>query len=160
GNDEANVGHLDGLLATQDSLFLADLTTTGNMSNSPAKGAIYQIRVKPNQPPVLETIADQTTPEGQPVSFTAIATDPTAGHTLTFSLGAGAPEGATIDPATGLFSFPPTDGPAVYSITVRVTDDGSPSRSATLTFDLTVTNVAPTAAITGPTDGFGGVAGQ
>lgn len=38
------IGHLDGLLATRDSLFLADLVSTGNTGNGTAAGVVYQIK--------------------------------------------------------------------------------------------------------------------
>ncbi len=38
------VGHFDGLLTTQDSLFIADLSTTGNLNNNAGSGVIYQIK--------------------------------------------------------------------------------------------------------------------
>src|ERR1051325_6238277 len=44
GNDEPNVGHLDGLLATDDSLFVADLTSNGSLSTGGGHGMIYQIK--------------------------------------------------------------------------------------------------------------------
>src|SRR5262249_11336026 len=44
GNDEPNIGHLDGLLSTDDSLFLADLTANGNTGASTNSGVIYQIK--------------------------------------------------------------------------------------------------------------------
>jgi glucose/arabinose dehydrogenase len=44
GNDEPNIGHLDGLLATGDSLFLADLTATGDTGSGGNTGVIYQIK--------------------------------------------------------------------------------------------------------------------
>jgi len=43
GNDEPNIGHLDGLVATEDSLFIADLTSNGSLSGS-GRGVIYQIK--------------------------------------------------------------------------------------------------------------------
>jgi hypothetical protein len=44
-NDEPNVGHLDGLLSTEDSLYIADITTRGDFgSASMNQGAIYQIK--------------------------------------------------------------------------------------------------------------------
>ena len=43
-NDEAGVGHFDGLLSTDDSLFLSDLTSTGNTDLSSNAGVIYQIK--------------------------------------------------------------------------------------------------------------------
>lgn len=38
------VGHLDGLLATQDSIFISDLSKTGNLTSSTGTGVIYQIK--------------------------------------------------------------------------------------------------------------------
>lgn len=44
-NDERQVGHLDGLLATDDSLFLADISPGGGFGGSSRNsGAIYQIQ--------------------------------------------------------------------------------------------------------------------
>jgi glucose/arabinose dehydrogenase len=43
-NDELDIGHIDGLLSTYDSLFLADLTSTGDVDNSVNSGVIYQIK--------------------------------------------------------------------------------------------------------------------
>ena len=65
-----------------------------------------------------------TIPEMQSYSFTAMAIDSDVpAQTLTFSL-IGAPEGAGIDPASGQFTWTPTEaqGPASYSFTVRVSD--------------------------------------
>jgi hypothetical protein len=59
-----------------------------------------------NQPPVLANIGGRSVDEGQTVSFTAGASDPDAGQSLTFSL-LGAPGGAQIHPNTGVFSGPP-----------------------------------------------------
>ncbi len=44
GNDEPNIGHLDGLLATEDSMFIADLASNGSLSTGSGRGAIYQIK--------------------------------------------------------------------------------------------------------------------
>ncbi len=75
------------------------------------------------------------------LSFTASATDADIPvQTLTFSLGPGAPAGASITPA-GLFSWTPTSsqGPGSYQITIRVTDNGSPNLSDTETITVKVT---------------------
>ena len=57
------------------------------------------------------------------------------------------PEGANIDPVTGVFRWTPTEahGPGKYPITVRVTDDGIPPLSAGHIFVVTVNevNLAP-----------------
>ncbi len=44
GVDEPAIGHLDGLLATRDSLFIADLSPGGGLSNGGGRGTIYQIK--------------------------------------------------------------------------------------------------------------------
>jgi glucose/arabinose dehydrogenase len=41
---QPGVGHLDGLLATRDSLFVADLVTTGSTGNGAGLGVVYQIK--------------------------------------------------------------------------------------------------------------------
>ncbi|MBM3881392.1 MAG: hypothetical protein FJ387_16980, partial [Verrucomicrobia bacterium] len=95
-----------------------------------------------NQPPVLAPIGNRLVDEGQRVTFTAGATDPDAGQTLTFSL-AGAPAGAAIDPVTGVFSWSTAeaDGPGEHTFTVRATDNGSPPRWAAQSVTITVREV-------------------
>jgi glucose/arabinose dehydrogenase len=46
GNNEPNIGHLDGLLSTRNSLFLADLSSNGDLFSSQGTGAgvIYEIQ--------------------------------------------------------------------------------------------------------------------
>ena len=78
-----------------------------------------------NQPPVLEDVADRSIDEGQLLAFDAVASDPDLPpNTLTFSLGPGAPEGATIDPSTGRFTWTPGEshGGEAFSVTIRVSD--------------------------------------
>ncbi|MBI4606938.1 MAG: hypothetical protein HY721_33665 [Planctomycetes bacterium] len=41
---QPGVGHLDGLLATEDSLYVADLSSSGSLSTGKGKGVIYVIR--------------------------------------------------------------------------------------------------------------------
>jgi hypothetical protein len=84
-----------------------------------------------NRVPVLSHIGSQATGEGQALLFTAQASDPD-GNSLTFSLDAGAPGGASINPATGSFTWTPvlTGYSFVTNLTVRVTDNGVPKLSA------------------------------
>lgn len=96
-----------------------------------------------NHAPSLDAISDQTVSEGSLLTFTAHASDSdTPAQTLTFSLSS-APPGATIDPATGVFTWTPTEeqGPGSYALTVVVTDNGSPALSASRTFNVTVNEV-------------------
>ena len=85
---------------------------------------------------------------GNSVTFTATASDPDAGQSLTFSLGVGAPAGASIDPNTGVFTWTPADSFASpQSVTITVTDNGAPAGSDSETIQITVNNVPPTASV-------------
>ncbi len=55
---QEGIGHLNGLLATRDTLFVADMTAAGNMTNSTGPdGAIYRIQaVTPPLPPDLGAV--------------------------------------------------------------------------------------------------------
>ena len=46
-NSVATIGHLDNVLATDDSLFVSDMTAAGNIFTTTAAGAIYQITAIP-----------------------------------------------------------------------------------------------------------------
>jgi hypothetical protein len=94
-----------------------------------------------NSPPVLAPIGNKSVNEGVLLAFTASATDP-EGHTLTFSLGPGAPAGASITPG-GDFTWTPNEsqGPGAYNVTIRVTDNGSPVMSDSETISITVNEV-------------------
>ncbi|NUM46498.1 MAG: tandem-95 repeat protein [Anaerolineales bacterium] len=97
-----------------------------------------------NLAPTLEPVPDQAVNELTPLAFTAQAADADLpANTLTFSVEAGAPDGASINPSTGAFTWTPSEaqGPGVYPITLRITDDGLPTLSATQTFTITVNEV-------------------
>ena len=112
----------------------------GTASNS------FQLNVTPvNDAPLLVSPGIHTVNEGQTLLVTNSASD-VDGPALSFSL-AGAPAGATINAATGVFSWNPTeaDGPGTNLIKIIVRDGGSPSLSATQTLTVVVNeiNVAP-----------------
>ncbi|MDB6025946.1 MAG: putative Ig domain protein [Verrucomicrobiales bacterium] len=98
-----------------------------------------------NNSPQLGAIGAKTVKEGSLLSFTATGTDPDAGQTLTYSL-TGAPAGAAITTG-GAFTWTPTEaqGPGSYPITVRVTDNGTPSSNdfEAITVTVTEVNTAP-----------------
>jgi glucose/arabinose dehydrogenase len=59
---QPGIGHLDGLMTTRDSLFLADLVSNGNLGNGTGAGVIYQIKslVSPTPPPLgLQPLGSQ-----------------------------------------------------------------------------------------------------
>lgn len=90
-----------------------------------------------NTPPVLDDIGNQTVAAGYAATFIARAVDADLPHDrLAFSLDAGAPPGASIDPATGVFTWTPTAAQVgTNTFTVHVTDRGSlaDARSVTIT---------------------------
>jgi hypothetical protein len=97
----------------------ATLTVTINAIGEPIT---FTDSVSVNAAPLLAPLADQTVDALALVQFPAIATD--LSDTLTFSL-IGAPIGAVINTATGVFSWTPTAAQAgTYSFGVRVTDSG------------------------------------
>ena len=99
-----------------------------------------------NVAPVLANIpVTPTIPEEVAYSFTATATDQDLPpQTLTFSLGAGAPANAAIDPATGVFTWTPTEaqGAGIFTFDVIVSD-GTATDTEPITITVTEVNVAP-----------------
>jgi hypothetical protein len=93
-----------------------------------------------NRPPVLDSVSDQIVAKGDTLIFIASAADPDAGQNLTFSLGAGAPEGATVDATTGDFNWSPSgnDDAGIHYFAMVVTDDGGPPLSDVQCFSVTV----------------------
>jgi hypothetical protein len=98
-------------------------------------------------PPTLAPIPDQSVVEESTLTFTNTATnDYIPGEPLDFSLDPGAPGGASVDPATGVFTWTPEPGQGNtnYSITMRVTDAASaPFLSDAQTFNVTVYGIPP-----------------
>ena len=92
--------------------------------------------VVPNNPPVLEPIADQVVTLGQTLNLQAVATDADLpGQTLSFSF-ATAPASATIGSSDGVITWTPSIAPANNTFAIVVTDNGIPSLSATQSFSV------------------------
>jgi hypothetical protein len=100
-----------------------------------------------NRAPVATSLTLAPVNELAPlVLATNLATDPDLPpNALSFAL-INPPSGAVIDEATGAISWTPSElqGPSTNAISVRVTDSGSPSLSATNTFTLLVSEVNTT----------------
>lgn len=124
------------------------ITTRVDDNGSPNLSEINTFTVTVNETntaPVLAAIEDRTINPGQTVSFLALATDidlPANAHT--FSL-VDPPNGAIIDPVTGLFSWRPelALSASTSPITVEVQDNGMPALSHTMHFNVMVNTLLP-----------------
>src|SRR6185312_5444762 len=89
-------------------------------------------------------ITNRTVNVGQAVAFTTSATDTNQPpQTLTFALLAGATN-ATLNTSSGVFSFRPlvTQANSTNNFTLKVSDNGSPSLSATQSFAVMVNSLS------------------
>ena len=96
-----------------------------------------------NRSPVATSPGTQTVSELLPLSFTVTASDPDVingvDDAIDFALGPNSPPGASISPATGLFSWTPTEQQdGTYNMVVQVSDGDMPSA---VTFPVTVSEV-------------------
>jgi len=93
-----------------------------------------------NQPPVLTLAESAIVVIGREFAETATATDDGPTASLKYSLGAGAPEGLSIDALTGQFKWTPsrTFTPGKYDVEVKVTDSGEEPKSASRKIALEV----------------------
>ncbi len=126
------IGLAEGLPMAADSVNSAyrDLTTqVGAASERPN-----------NHAPVLGAVGDQNVFNGALLAFTLTATDVDT-DTLTYGH-QGLPAGATLDPATGAFSWTPTVAQTGDHAVTLTVSDGLATDSETIT--LTVGNRAPT----------------
>ncbi len=121
-----------------------DGTATILTMPTPTPGAA---NVVPNTAPMLAAISDKEVTIGQTLTFTASASDADVPAQLfSYSLDAGAPPAASINAFSGQFSWTPTAAPATNAIGIIVTDNGTPSLSATQTFLVTI-YLPPTLAV-------------
>jgi hypothetical protein len=94
-----------------------------------------------NTRPIMAPIPDQAVINHSPIQWTVLATDndvPTQTLTYTLSL---APSGARID-TNGVITWTPNlpSTPVTISLTVLVTDNGTPNLTASSTFQITITD--------------------
>lgn len=93
-----------------------------------------------NTPPILAPIGNKSAKTSNLLTFTATATDLEAPpETLTYTLGPGAPSGASINATTGVFTWIPKGSQTgAKTVTVRVTDNGIPPLNDSETITITV----------------------
>ena len=99
-----------------------------------------------NDAPFADPIDGQTLDEGGLLNLVLTAYDPD-GDVLTWSLVSG-PASASLDPASGEFSWFAADGDADHAVTARVTDGSGLFDE--VSFNIHVANVVPTLVLNGP----------
>ncbi|HEX7469594.1 MAG TPA: putative Ig domain-containing protein [Verrucomicrobiae bacterium] len=134
------------------SNFISVIVTDNGVPSLSATQSFTVTVLESNLPPALVAIANRTIHAGTTLAITNSATDPDIpGNTLTFSLDPVVPTGAAIGSSSGVFTWTPDDTYAntTNTINVRVTDNGTPSLSATQSFTVFVleTNSAPMLAV-------------
>ena len=142
-------------LADQDAYYGKAGFDTLDLTGTPAlqytASSIEEVKQN-NQPPALAVIPATTVNQGSPVSITPSANDPDTVDRKTFTLsptgvsGDVFPDGATVDPATGVVTWVPGH-PGVFKARLTVTDAAGASASQVVT--ITVNNVAPTLSVGG-----------
>ncbi len=153
-------GHLNWTPGESDGPGIRSLTLVVTDNGSPPLSATNRVSIvvrEVNQPPELSYVPDFVTGVSQPVLWTNSASDADLPRQwLTFALAPGAPLGASIDAASGVFSWTPSlaQSPSTNAIQVIVTDDGTPALSDAVVFMVTVSNIlqAPTLSLTSPED--------
>jgi hypothetical protein len=102
----------------------------------------FQVTVNEvNLPPTLAAIANRAVHAGTLATFTNSVTDlDVPANTLTFSLDAGAPPGASVGASNGVFTWQTTDVHAGTSnyFTLRATDSGAPPLNGAESFAILV----------------------
>jgi len=126
-------------------------------NNALASAATFDNLALLRAAPVLNPISNSTLSAGQTLTVTNTASDPNAPPlTLTFSLPT-APIGMTLNATNGILTWRPTvaQSPTTNSVTVQVSDSGTPPLSATQSFMVTVTQpAAPMFSVPGYANGI------
>jgi hypothetical protein len=113
--------------------YFMPLSTTNSTPRGPNSVPGY------NTPPWFPSMANRVASPGQNLGFSARASDPDAPpQILTYSVAAG-PADAEIN-VSGYFRWivPTNQAPGDYEVTLRATDNGTPPRSGTRSFVVTV----------------------
>ncbi|MBP7142738.1 MAG: hypothetical protein KBA71_12580 [Opitutaceae bacterium] len=113
--------------------------TASDLAGNVAPGAGPSVAVAANQSPTLaQAISAKSVGYKTPFIYVVPAgmfVDPNPGQTLTYSA-SGMPDGITFNPATRMFGGTAAIGTSV--IVVTATDDGTPARSSSSSFTLSV----------------------
>lgn len=149
------VGIIGSVLLVMGSNWFWNSTTTFNRrpvsrKPSPSRQATVTAhspdaaKMSAARPPKMARISDQIIDCGMKMQIGMKLDDPgTSADKVRFSLAAGAPFGAAIDPTTGIFTWIPSrnQAPKVYPITIMAQTAGPGALSDQKTFRITVRNV-------------------
>jgi len=139
----ANDGAVQQRLTLAENLAGASLSGNRNLTLAPYSiaTAIINTGIYSNAPPVFtSTAGNQVINPGQTLVLTNTATDPNQpAQTLAFTLPVG-PAGAALNPTNGILNWRPLIAQAnsTNPLSLVVSDNGSPSLSATQSFLVTV----------------------
>ena len=142
---------LNMTVSPDKSLYTVNITSTGDFGTGNHKILNIEVTgISNNTSPTLDAIGPRNVTELYQLSFIARATDADEGATLEFTLASGAPDGASINAATGEFSWTPTERQdGEYSITVVVADNYNATDSETITVTVYDVNSNPVLATIG-----------
>lgn len=125
---------------TLRDMVLRTLEGATTLDAAPDAGATAYVVGTAGQPPVLDAVGDRAVAEAQLLAFTLHATDPDA-DPVAYEAD-GLPAGATLDAATGAFSWRPTYAQAgAHPVTFRASANGAHDEE---TVTLTVADVDTT----------------
>ncbi|MGH7991907.1 MAG: immunoglobulin domain-containing protein [Limisphaerales bacterium] len=133
-NSALTLANVQATNAGTYSVFVSNLAGSTNSTNATL------VVGTPNSPPTLSPIADTNINAGVTLVIDSVATDTNVPPpVLSFSL-LTAPANATIDTNSGVFTWRPwvTQANTANPVTVKVSDNGTPSLSATQSFTVTV----------------------
>ncbi|MDB6037697.1 MAG: putative hemagglutinin/hemolysin-related protein [Verrucomicrobiales bacterium] len=140
--NSVNVGNfttasISNLVEGASYSFYVTAYTMDGLESQPSNIITYSVPV--TIVPTLSNIADQTLQEGETLTLTANSSPAT---NVVFSLGAGAPTGAVIDPVTGTLTWTPSaaQAPSANIITIQIALIGSTTISDIKSFNVTVTS--------------------
>ena len=150
---DSNTGQITGTPSTV-GVSTVTVTVQDGASPSPQTASKTFTLTIASLLPVIDTVS---LPGGAVGTLYNVTLSASGGTTPYSWSAAGLPVGLTIDPSSGQISGTP-GAPGTSSVTVTVTDSGTPARSATKTFSLTIAPAPLTITTTSLANGTVGVA--
>ncbi len=121
---------------------LIGLAVTAHNNNSNCIATCDNVTV--NQAPILPAVPNQNIPAGRVLMITNLGTDADIPvQTLTYT-SPNAPTGAVLNSSSGVFTWRPkiSQSPATQTVSVVLSDNGTPAMATTQNFTVTVTRPA------------------